>query len=488
VEVAAFAPLETDPQTRDLSARLTDQVTGVLKDNVVGISLADASRADGQGADLRVKGTVSRDGGDWRVRAWLEDARRGVTLWSQEFEQPTSQESALQLQAAVAVAEVVDDATAGLQEKAARRDPRALALFLQSFDAIKNPTLMNGGGLDRLEEAVARAPDFVGARATLSSALLYESVTGARSDRKLLAQRARLEAETAIRRDAAAAGAAYYTLALMARVQAPDDLAAAENVLIEGSAKAPRFPYLYMRRCRFLTEVGLDHDALGYCQRALALDPLAAPLGFRYGEALYAAGSPELAARAIDNAARFHPEHPEIRRVQFEIAAFSGNPNTAAILLHRPTEGAPYSWTPSPEGMQAMDLFLAARKSGAAQDADKALTAMYAAVLHHGLKHRYFIFAAAALGRLDDAFAMLEQIAKLPGPMLASDPGFLFDGPAAALHRDPRFWPLAAQAGFARYWRVRGVLPDFCSDPTLPYDCRAEAARVAGVAPAKAQP
>jgi TolB-like protein len=487
VAIAPFVALEPNAASRDFSVRLNDEVVGVLKDNVVGLSLAEQP-ASGviKRADLRLTGTVSRDGGNWRVRTSLEDVPQGVTLWAREFERPPQQESMLQLEVAVAAAEVVDGAIVGLQEKVARRDARVLALVLQSEESAKSPTLMNPGEPRRLlEEAVARAPDFVGARAALALSLLSESWRGAESDRHPLAQRAREQADLAIRSDPAAAGAAYDTRYLMARAEAPDDLAAAENVIIEGSARAPRFPYLYMRRCRFLTEVGLAREALPYCQRALALHPLASPLAYSYAEALYAVGSPEFATRVIGNAVRYHPDHSETRRVQFELAAFSGRPEDASVLLHRP-DFEPCNCTPfTPEATQAMDLFLGARKSGTPQDAAKAVAALNAAVKHGQLHPRYLVFGAAALGRLDDAFAVLEALARVPGPIpeLQSEPGYLFAGPAAPLQRDPRFWPLAVKAGYAKYWRTRGVWPDFCSDPSLPYDCRAQAARVATMAP-----
>jgi hypothetical protein len=284
------------------------------------------------------------------------------------------------------------------------------------------------------------------------------------------------EADRSIRTNPGAAGTAYMARYLMARRTPPYDLAAAENILVEGIAKAPRFAYVPMFRCRFLSEVGFVRDALPYCQRALALRPLSAPTNYRNAEAFYAVGAPELAARAIERAVRFHPEHAETRRVQFEIAAFNGRPEDASVLLHRHSEVAPCTCTPfTPDGVHAMDLFLAARKSGAPQDADKAIAALQAAVAHQQLHPRDLVFGAAALGRLDTAFATLEKISRMPGPMLQGDPSFLFEGPAAPLQRDPRFWPLAEKAGYAKYWRTRGVWPDFCSDPTLPYDCKAAA-------------
>jgi hypothetical protein len=36
---------------------------------------------------------------------------------------------------------------------------------------------------------------------------------------------------------------------------------------------------------------------------------------------------------------------------------------------------------------------------------------------------------------------------------------------------------LAARLGLAAYWRASGRWPEFCADPGLPYDCKAEAQR-----------
>ncbi|WP_297695100.1 hypothetical protein, partial [Phenylobacterium sp.] len=45
---------------------------------------------------------------------------------------------------------------------------------------------------------------------------------------------------------------------------------------------------------------------------------------------------------------------------------------------------------------------------------------------------------------------------------------------------DPRFWRAAARAGYLDYWRKRGVWPDFCYDPKLPFDCRRAAVAATG--------
>jgi DNA-binding winged helix-turn-helix (wHTH) protein/tetratricopeptide (TPR) repeat protein len=479
VAVEPFRAVGSDAAARDFAARLSDQTTGVLKESVVGVSLVDPA-APFNRSDLRLSGTVSREAGNWRVRATLEDARRQVTLWSQTFRRPVGDVPALETEAPVAAAEVVADAVDVLRENGAWRDPQALALYLQSAAAIRSPVLMNLGDPRRLlEEAVAREPEFVGARSLLAFTLIGGSLHDPVGEREQNLRRGQQEAESAIREEPAAAGSAYGARYLLARLRTPHNHAAAEDILTEGLKKAPRFSYLHMFKCRFLVEVGRSHDAISSCQRALALNPLASPLAYRYAESLYAGGSPERARAAVDRGVRLHPEHEETRRIQFEIEAFSGSPDAAAALLHRPQE-TPCNCAPAtPEGIAAMDLYLKARKSGAAADADRAISALTTAVRQRRLQPRYLVFGAAALGRLDEAFAMLNRIAGFDRRMLMGESGLLLEGPAAPLWRDTRFWPLAAKAGYVEYWRKRGVWPDFCNDPALPYDCRVHADRAA---------
>ena len=42
---------------------------------------------------------------------------------------------------------------------------------------------------------------------------------------------------------------------------------------------------------------------------------------------------------------------------------------------------------------------------------------------------------------------------------------------------DPRFIELANRLGLLSFWRSSGAWPDFCQDPDLPYECRAEASK-----------
>ena len=45
------------------------------------------------------------------------------------------------------------------------------------------------------------------------------------------------------------------------------------------------------------------------------------------------------------------------------------------------------------------------------------------------------------------------------------------------LQRDRRIWIIFAKIGLAKYWMDSGQWPDFCSEPSLGYDCREEAGK-----------
>jgi DNA-binding winged helix-turn-helix (wHTH) protein/TolB-like protein len=471
VALAEFRALGGDPATRALSERLSDHVAGMLGDNVVGLTLSEARTGEAEGADMTLGGTVRREGSVWRVRAVLQDEGRKVVLWSRQFD--AADEAVLRDEVAVAATEAVYDAVVALEDTHPRPGVRALALYIKASEALRNPGLHEAQAPRRLsEQAIAQAPHFVGARSILALSLAHSTFEAPFQEQTALLQRARREAETAIRRDPAAAGGAYDALYILARREAPNELAQAEDILVEGQRQAPQHPFLHMRRCRFLVEVGRAREALPHCERARALYALAGPVGFRYGEALYGVGDLDRAAAALDRAARFHPNHANTRRIRFEIAAFAGPPESALQLLRDPSRGPPGLRA---EGTKAMELFLVARQSGAPTDIDSAVAALQIAARSGGVSNRYLVFGAAKLGRLDEAFAALQA----PGVHLAGDPAYLVEPAAAPLWRDRRFWPLAAKAGYLRYWQTRNRWPDFCDDPAYGIDCRKEAARVA---------
>jgi hypothetical protein len=80
--------------------------------------------------------------------------------------------------------------------------------------------------------------------------------------------------------------------------------------------------------------------------------------------------------------------------------------------------------------------------------------------------------AAAALDRVDDAYAMMAGPA-FEKAVAVSSVAFLMDPSTAVLRRDPRFWALAERAGLVRYWTARGKWPDFCRGAANLGGCKA---------------
>ena len=138
------------------------------------------------------------------------------------------------------------------------------------------------------------------------------------------------------------------------------------------------------------------------------------------------------------------------------------------------------------EGVALWTRFLQARLAGDARSAAAAAQAMAKAADADGLDPRYAMITLSLTGQAD---AALDQALRFFTPETMSHglrPGYLetlvlFAPSTAAMRRDPRFMALAGQMGLVDFWRTSGVWPDFCAEPGLPYDCKAQAAKVKAV-------
>jgi hypothetical protein len=100
-------------------------------------------------------------------------------------------------------------------------------------------------------------------------------------------------------------------------------------------------------------------------------------------------------------------------------------------------------------------------------------------MLSRELNASQFGWAVQALGEFKGVDEVLALVARTPTDMVANS-GYLFFRPGlAALRQDPRFMAVANRIGLVRFWRSSNKWPNFCSDPQLPYDCKAEAAKYA---------
>jgi DNA-binding winged helix-turn-helix (wHTH) protein/TolB-like protein len=466
IAVAPFRLLAGGAEAAAFTASVDDELIGVLSQASIRTTASPARTGD-----LSLAGTVYEDGGVVRMSVRLDDPRSRVTLWSAQFQRPIGETAALRDMVAGAAAEAIYAAFEPLQQKAARLDPAALALFIQGERGLENPQYATAGEpLRTLAQAAALAPQSATVHGHLAMALQaasYQARAVSDADSTKLEQRARDEAARAIRADPAQAGAAYDALYFLETKREPQAWGRREDLILQGVARAPDFPFIQMRECRFLQQVGRPAEGLGYCQSAVALRPLAEPPAFSYARALFLTGRTDLALQQLARVIPFHPDHFFLQAAWFDIEAFSDSPANALKILRAP--GAPQN-----PGSAALALMLQARTNHAPRHIDAAMQALWTTVRQRQLDPRYLVMSAAALGRIDDAFKAIDEFQ----PSLDPDQGYLFEPVTAPLRRDPRFWRIAAHLGLVRYWRQRGVWPDFCSDRTLAIDCE-KAARAA---------
>ena len=153
------------------------------------------------------------------------------------------------------------------------------------------------------------------------------------------------------------------------------------------------------------------------------------------------------------------------------IAMWAGHSDRAMAMINSPP------WFQAPESLRHWKLCVTAMQSpdrasiaGAERDA-------IADSYTNQNNLRSDLQCLSMLGRVDAAYAVSERYQ--PEIYAFDGSGIFFFPSTAAMRRDPRFMKLAAKIGLVDYWRLTGKWPDFCAEPGLPYDCKAEAAKLA---------
>ncbi|MEP9358484.1 winged helix-turn-helix domain-containing protein [Sphingomonas sp. KR3-1] len=197
-------------------------------------------------------------------------------------------------------------------------------------------------------------------------------------------------------------------------------------------------------------------------------------LAYTHVQTLWAAGRPDEADKAMDDAVALFPTHFAVWFTRFYLLMYTGRAREAIALGEnretRPT-GIP-EW--NFEQVLIVARALLSRTDG---DIQAAVTASFEGARRGAGFAENGILFLSALGRLDEAFAVADAYYFARG----FDPGelrfsaeqgtytrrnarrthMLFLPPTAAMRADPRFLKLADVLGLTRYWREMGVRPDY---------------------------
>lgn len=484
IAVQPFETIGAAADLRALAAGLTDSLQSALTAaKLPMVSGSDAASLEGGavpsklaalGVRMLFTGTVEAQGQDVAVRVHLEDPGAHVELWSANYTGTANAARPLQAQVAARTTSVLSCAAKGVQSQAGALNSGQLALFLRACDLSETSdhglqSLQSGYAmLDAYRQVIAQAPEFADAHAQLAKHLAFMALFLA-EDRRSFREEADREAHRALQLDPHSADA-YVSLGLLTPARQFADREALFNKALAGD---PDWPHANGFLAITLTSVGRLEDAAVHYERAAAVNPDSLDWGDAAAVGQIWIGQTDEAGIEVARLSEDWPKDDQIWSSKLELLEAQARwADLLAELSHSHDH---------PGALSAADLSLrratyAAMRTGSPADRAKARDTNLSLSADPGLARR-IIIDLTLLGFVDDAFAQAERYAQSAAAR-GDDPDFLFSPGTGAMRRDPRFVPLAADFGLVHYWRTTGRWPDFCSDPSLPYDCKAEAARV----------
>jgi TolB-like protein/Tfp pilus assembly protein PilF len=469
------------------NALLDDLVGAFSQDRVQAMSRSESLALRGDHGPSALKrldvgyalgGDVERAGETLRVRMHLEDPHAQVTLWSRMFEGPVGEADAL-ARRATARATLVAKMTQSPKLDAIRGKPSVLATFIEAQDEMANEGNPRAIGLAR--EVVAQAPRLAIGHALLSAALAgYTTpMTDVSTQVKEMTEESSREARRALAldpADPAPYGALASNLPFKAWVER-------DRLLQKGLAVDPHNGDLAGNISWFLmNNVGRNREAVDLIKQAMREQAYQADANLHDTLAvlLVNAGRADEAAGVMDEARRLWPDYWEIPLTDFPVALARGDYDRALVLLE--ARSAKHTDKPAVTAVWRLVLHALSSKDEGARQA-----ALDAARTEPALDYQARIYLLSRLGDIDGAFRIADQAFT---PEALAQPaifffngnhgiGFLWGPATLAMRRDIRFMALANRLGLVDYWRTTGHWPDYCSEPGLPYDCKAEAAKLA---------
>lgn len=214
--------------------------------------------------------------------------------------------------------------------------------------------------------------------------------------------------------------------------------------------------------------VGRMEDSIQAAQRAVQADPLSPTIRRSLVEALMYAGKFDAARTELSRLERIWPGASNVTSARFALDLRYGDPKKAQRSVQSGELGAAM---PS-----YIESFLRARIDPTPANIDHAIRDAQSWYKQAPTSIYHFVQVLGTFDRNDQLFDILST---WPHPDKID---YVLDGlfrPALTnFHRDPRMMIVAKRLGLLDYWRATGKWPDFCSDLALPYNCRAEAAKL----------
>ena len=479
VAVQNFRTAGAGGAAADFRDSLTEEIDYVLNQGQIPtVARADAESLRGADRESKVRsfevgavldGSVEGDANTLSVKLHIDDPVHHRRIWSHDF---SGSGDDLKAQVSSRVIQVLTCSAQALRPGAKETDPDVLALYVKycdfDVDAAGNPKAQ-AAEETILRQLTAKAPDFSYGHSTLANFLVSKSQADP-DNGGAIKREASNEADKAIATDPKNSSGYVARTRLL---QSPNWDQREKNLALALSLPASGYepPTIY---AQMLLEVGRLREAAYYAQRAAALSPWDADEVGLSGLALAEAGKPDDSDVALTKSIQIVANDPNVQAWRYHIYQWTGRYDDALNLLADDTNRSPI--LAQEDDLSASRAFDTAMLNGdttsksAARDAELASVRRDRGHLMVALSH------LSALGLVDDAYALAAQY---PPSAQSDDVSVLFTPLADGMRRDPRFVALAGKLGLVAYWKGAGHWPDFCGAPGLPYDCKAEATRLA---------
>ena len=444
--------------SRALAQDLLFKLSTLQNSHRQAIRIISDSKSTGDDPDL-VFQIASEPGTKAAARLALVSRRDGQILWSGEIAPPSGTSADLKQQFAFSAGRVLDCAGRALTP-ATPLQPDTLTLYLGGCAKIAD--LLGGDVSDVIplfEEVTRQAPKFADGWAKLLLAMSPPPI----EQRPLMTSKTRAQVSALVEQaralDPDMPEAAYAEI-----ISLPDDAIVQKFALIERALKvSPDDPNLLILRSSLLGEVGRWNAAIVDARNASRLDPLNPWYQNSYLQTLASAGQTEAAFEELAHAERNWPGASNTLESRLWLNIRFGDPQEAIRLLRSGVSNLPTE----------VQLILLAKISPTPENLGKARTIIRGA-LKSGGNLAGPIQGAALVGITSELWPVLLHAKDYS----SKEYSVLFRPAFREFRHDPRFLQVVKRTGVLAYWQQSGKWPDFCGDPDLPYDCKAEAAKL----------
>ena len=434
--------------------------------NVLGANDPEASQAD-----YRVEVGVAAAGAGLRADVTLHSRGDSQILWTTSVEGPGHALVDLRQQA---VAKLGDVLACSVEVEAHSRkiSREVLGLYLTGCGLMSdlNVSEPDQATLSIFRKITEKAPDFAPAWGNLAL-LEGQSFPGtAPPDRPALLEALKAHLARAKQLDPAYPA----TVVADANFHRNDGTkpAHALAILDRGLAANPDSALLHDFRAYYLFEIGRVSESVGESKRAMKLSPLSPLMRDSFISSLAYAGSTEAAFQELKAAEAIWPGSAVLGNTRYRLDLRYGDPANALRLLTA-RGGGDLRLRPTETAWQS---FIEARMNPTPARIEKALDAFRDRYRRDPSDVPGYLQALGTFGRVDEAYRVLKPARALDSIMASTST--LFRAHMQSIRSDPRFIALAAKLGLLAYWETSNIWPDFCSEPQLPYDCQAEAAKL----------